>query len=324
MSLRLVAIPVVSILMLVVMVVLSQFIVESTPIDLAATAQSVSFRTASDDAALEPFLIEEISIVGRGRVEGVPGVAAITSYLTLSRIAGAQPLALQSLKLAKGTGVTLRRVPGQVLAYELFIGAEDDKSPVPDITVFAPDGYQLGTGRDARLIRPAVAAADKPAPPAAVRIEVEEPRISLRLRLAEPEWRLALPVMIASLSLFDVDQQKNGAPRLFSTIGTGSVRFEQLQTIDGRDVELTLRAGQPLELGGLQDGFLRELRLDGREIGIGMVGSVAKLVTLGRERNHMPSILGVLSSRDDLKAFGVLFALFLALAQVIGLGARAS
>lgn len=297
------------------------------PIDLIATAQSVTMETAEEEVRLPPFLADEITVIGSGQIEGAPGMTSFPSAATISRIEFSPPLTLQSINIGPGSAVTLRKYPGLDRTYEILLRPSAQPPPASELTVFARDGFRLNVGRETKPYLPA-APHDMAAAPQALRFALAGGPLLLRVKLAEveKEWAIRRPFNVRALRFFGVDQEKDGTPGVFSTIASGSIRFEKIQTLDGRDFEIALRSGQPLRVGEISRGYVRQVRLIGTGIHAEFSGDVSELRTVwgDRERNHMPSLLAVLSSKDELKAAGALLALLFGLLQVLGPGSTKS
>jgi hypothetical protein len=212
--------------------------------------------------------------------------------------------------------------------FEILVRTTGQVQQISELTVFAREGFQLNTGGEARGYKPVALHDNKPAPPQAVRIAPSGGLLVFRVKLAatEKEWAIRRPFNVKALRFFDVDDEKDGTPGVFSTIVAGSIRFEKIQTIDGRDFEITLRSGQPLRIDKTGKGYVRQLRLADNGIHAEFSGDVSELKTVwgDRERDHMPSLLAVFSSRDELKAAGALLALLFGLLQAIGPGSPKS
>lgn len=294
------------------------------PIDLIATAQSATVETGEEEVRLPPFLADEVTVVGRGRIEGAIGAETFAAAVTVTRSQISPPLTLQSLTLEAGTTVTFRKYPGVERTFEILLRPRDSDAAAPELTLFARDAFHLDAGTGATLYKPAQPHADKAPPPQAVRIAPAGGLLVLRVKVAEADkdWSVRRPFGVRAVRFFDIDEEKDGTPAIFSTIVSGSIRFEKIQTIDGRDFEITLRSGQPLHVGSISKGYLRHLRLSQAGIHAEFSGDVSELKTRwgSRERDHMPSMLAVFSSRDDMKAAGALLALLFALLQALGPG----
>jgi hypothetical protein len=294
------------------------------PIDLIATAQSATIETMEEPARLPPFLVDEITVVGTGRIEGAPDTTSFTPTLTIARTEGSPPLTVQSLSVEPGTALTFRKYPGLDRSFEILAQQKSQGPSTFELTVFAPGGFSLNGGRETRSYAPAASQDGRASPPKALRIALADGALVMRVRLAEAEkeWSIRRPLAVNAVRFWDADDEKDGTPSIFSTIVSGSIRFEKIQTIDGRDFEITLRSGQPLRVGAISKGYLRQLQLSDAGVHTEFSGDISELKTVwgNRERDHMPSLLAVLSSRDDLKAAGALLALLFALLQAVGWG----
>lgn len=328
-GLQLVALVVIA-LLLVAAGALSFVPTQSTPIDLIVAAQSASLQTADEEVVLPPFLADEITVVGSGRVEGIPGLNSFTSAVTIVTSERSMPLTLQSVRIARGTSVTLRRYPGIDRTFDVAVRNPEGGQQGWELVAFAREGFQASsTGRTYKAEKAAAAAPQAAQPPQAVRFAVGGELLLFRVKLAaaEREWAVRLPVRVSALSFFDVEAEKDGAPRLFSTIASGSIRFEQIQTLDGRETEMTLRSGQPMHIAAIGNGYLRQVRLTEAAVHVEFSGDVGELRTeaSGRARDHMPSYFAYLSSRDDVRAVAAVaggLGALLTLLNVIGIGVR--
>lgn len=282
-----------------------------TPVDLVATAESVSLRLADEAVQLPPVLAETISIVGSGRLEGLSRPAAYNSIVTVERAGQAPPLTLQGLRLSGGALLALRKYPGLERTYEIEV--VDKGAPPGPLTVFVQGAAAVTSGAERQAID-----AQRPTPLRFTPAPGE--RVLVRVKLAEPEWAIRKTLAIRKVDFAELDP-RGDTPDEFSTLASGTMRLVDIEMLDGSTRKFEFLPGQIVDLGDIERGVVRQLAMRGDRIDVGLSGEVGRIETRWRDvtRNHLPSWFAYLSSNDLARS---IFAGLTALCSLIAAGWR--
>ncbi len=287
---------VLALLAVMTLVLLDTFRLPTADIDLTVKTSVVHLRLAEEDAQLPPFDAARIQLLGDGTIEDLPGSNSFSGSIEFSLVEKIGGLSLSRVVLPARSGLSLRRLEGLDRGYEFSIERPNDEE-------FA---VELIAQRDLVVVSGGKATTVQAASPVAFRVVFKGRTATLRFALSEPSWSTMYPVSVVGLDLIDV--LPTGKPAQFSGIFEGSVHFPASQTISGEPSGISLRRGQLLTFGALENASLSYLALDGSTIELGVAGSTKALETRWRSgvRNHMPTYMGWLASMDWLRAAGAL------------------
>jgi hypothetical protein len=287
-------------------ILLSSLKISSTPVDLDAESQTLSF-TAAEAGELSPFAIGSVVFYGSGQADIGGTITPFRSNFSVTKADASQPLmTMRGLTLEAGTAVKIRKRPDTEKSFDLEVRGGGARQ----FLLLAQGQLQIEADGASHTVQAQI--------PQSIRVSEQDGPARFALVLAEREWSEKRPVHASALSFFD-GGEKDGVPYAFSTLDSGHVRFSEIELDDGKNKELDLRAGQPFFVKPKQAGGIRLLKLSAAGINVRYSGEVASLGTGWTEQDptsHMPSWLVFLASKDWVKqaasallaAYGLYFA----------------
>jgi hypothetical protein len=264
---------------------------ERTRVDIVATSDSLALKISDLDLNWPPIRISSLEVITPAQIGGDIDRPNRDSA-DFNRIAfdGIDTvLDLQQFKLAQNDTLSIRHLSGTDNLFEFAVTPDPAKHSSSKVSHVPPTELTLiifGTFKlDVAGAPPRILTSDHPS---SVKVSMYDSKRVFRLKLAESELLESAPFQVSAISFFDTIEQTRPSP--FSTIKDGSIRFDQVVVAAGNK-EKQLRSGEPLQIGSLENGYIRTVRLSDKGIYVGYFGDVLGLESVWRDykSNLMPT-----------------------------------
>jgi hypothetical protein len=286
---------------------------ERTQVDIVATSDSLTMKISDIDVNWSPIKINSLDIITSAQIDGdvdtLNGASARFDRVAFEGIGVA--LDLQPFKLRQNDTLSIRRLSGADNLFEFTITPDPVKNANSETARPFPTELTLITLGTLKLditdAKPRILTSDHPR---SVRVLMYDSKRVFRFRLAESDLLQTEPFQVSAISFFDAIEQTRPTP--FSTIRDGSIRFEHIIAASGNK-EKQLRSGEPLQIGRLENGYVRTVRLSDSGIYMGYFGDVLSLENVWRDykSNLMPTRFERWASDPAVVAYATLVATIL-------------
>jgi hypothetical protein len=249
-------------------------------IDIVATSDSLAFKISDIDVDWPPIKVTSLEVITSAQIDGdigtPPNAPAAFNPIAFEGAGGV--LDLQPFKLKQSDTLSIRHLSGSDNLFEFVVSPDPIKNPASKVSYGGPTELTLiifGTARlDTAGSKPRILTSDHPI---SVKISMRDSERVFRVKLAESAVVQTKPFQVSGISFFDTIEQSQPTP--FSTIKDGSIRFEDVVVSSGNK-EKQLRAGEPLRIGTLENGYIRTVRLSDKGIYMGYFGDVLGLESI--------------------------------------------
>jgi hypothetical protein len=279
-----------------------------TQVDIVATSESLALKISDLDVNWPPIKISSLEVITPAQIDGdidrLNSASAEFSRIAFDGIGTV--LDLQSFKLAQNDTLSIRHLTGTDNLFEFIVTPDPAKhsnlAPT-ELTLIIFGTFKLDVAEAA----PRTLTSGHPN---SVKVSMYDSKRVFRLKLAESELLQSAPFQVSAISFFDTIEQTRPSP--FSTIKDGSIRFEQVVVAAGNK-EKQLRSGEPLQIGALENGYIRTVRLSDKGIYVGYFGDVLGLESVWRDykSNLMPTRFERWASDPAVMAYATLIATIL-------------
>ncbi len=278
-------------------------------VDIVANSESFALKAGNIDVNWTPIKISSLEIVTPAQIDGdVDNIDSLTIFNRITFEGLGSALDLQSFKLAQDDTLSIRHLSGSDNLFEFAITSDPVKNVNAKTSNIAPLDLKLIASGKFKLqvadSKARILAGDRPR---FVKLSMHDATRVFRFKLAESELIQSEPFQVSSISFFDTIGQSQPTP--FSTIKGGSIRFEQVVGASGNK-EKQLRSGEPIQIGRLENGYIRTVRLSDKGISMGYFGDVLGLESVWRDSrsNLMPTLFERWVSDPAVVAYATLIA----------------
>jgi hypothetical protein len=272
-------------------------------IDIVTTSESLIFKISDADVNWAPIKISSLEIVTPSQIDGdIDNIDNLSRFDRITFEGLDHSLDLQSFKIAQNDTLSIRHLRGDDNLFEFSVTPSQANLTPTDLGLIISGRFTLDVADSkTRTLTSNY--------PRLVKASLHNRERVFRFRLAESELIQGEPFQVSAISFFDIIEQTR--PALFSTIKGGSIRFEQIAASSpSGNKEKQLTPGEPIQMGKLENGYIRTIRLSTKGIYMGYFGDVLGLERVWRDNKIplMPTRFDYWASDPAVVAYASLIA----------------